>query len=1057
MAISSRPTTTCEVRRTSRASARCGLGRAGRAARLLAFVALPVASAPPLPTAAVPFAQATPASLRVPDAAPAPQSDTRETLMSTLQSYLRAVEAEDAQRLAEAWSDTAIDRELALRSIRSTWPALDYEFVDISIAVLAIEGSTAQVRVSATRRERGLTPELRQSRWSRIFDLAFADERWRITAEHTAADVFAERILGAPDDAARADLVSEASAAVGPELAEALMRVSDREHIERRLDRALSGYGVVRGLARSLGDAALEVAALQNLGNIHYVQQTFDRALEMYQGRLAIEEARGNLRGVAIAWQAIASAHYASSRYDLAQGAYERVIELERKVGTRASIATTLANLGNVYYLQGTFESALSAYREALDLQVQLANELERARLEFGIGRTLTALGSYTSAAAIHRLALERRERLDSRAEQGASLQELARVQFLQGELNASLDTYDRAADVEQALQNAAGLGRIALSKGLVYSTLGRYVEALEAYRASVARFEAGGEVASTGYGWLGAASVALETGRPDAALIDYRRSMQVFETHQDLVGVSRALVGTAMAQIEQRSFEPALAAAARAADLAEKAGTLESRWQAEYQRGRALWFLGRRDEAAKAYAMAASLVDEAREEAASRNDEGRTLADRVAPFTALVELHVHRGESTRALLAAEEQKQRLLAELLHEHRWRVTGDLDAAEVQEERNLTGRLITTSQQRRRARSRVPQVPEVVEALDRRLAEDRAALRDFETRMTSRRAWLRGRAREAVSLERARAVLRPGRVVVEFVVGDLETYAIAAKRNESGDLDVGTHTIEISRRDLRTLVEVFEAQLDAGRDEGELAASLFARLFGSLASAVVSADELVIVPDGPLWLLSFAALRAPEQVPLIERASLQMTPALLQAAGSDVEVKLAESGESEATRSRATLVIRGRVLANDASPFHATLSSSAGDELAAAAPTQPLDRVVEGLVELRSVLSIGGLPSAALLERLEVAGETNEGEGLIGVAWAFGVAGVDQLVWRRCQADNCDDRRALEALEHARRGKPLSAAGVRSAVLELRRSEVPTPARVWASIVALGRVP
>lgn len=1028
------------------------------------------------------------------EAVAARDSGPESSAATAVRRYLDAVEREDGTKVSDAWSATAADREAALRGLRSTWLALDYQFQDVHVHELSISDTSARVRVTARRLETGLSANPREAPWSRVFDLVWVDGAWRITSERTATDVLAESIVVAASADARARLLRESRDLVGVELGEALMRLADREHIERRLEAALSGYTAVRELAADIGEPALEVAALQNLGNIHYVQQAFDTALEMYERRLALEDARHNTRGAVVALQAIASAHYAASRYDLAQHAYERLVGLERTVGTRASVATTLANLGNVYYLQGAFDFALGAYREALMLQAQLANEEERARLEFGIGRTLTALGAFGPALASHQEALTRREALGSRAEQGASLQEIGRVLFLQGALKASLDTYDRAAVLETALDNAAGLGRIQLSKGLVFSTQGRFDEALAAYRASIDAFERANEVGNTGFGWLGAASVALELGQTAEALTGYRTSAAIFGDQHDEVGLSRALVGMSIAHLEQRRFQEAMDVALRATALAEHAGSLESWWQAEYQRGRALSSLGRQTEAKDAYESAAALVDAARDESASRNEEGRTLADRVAPFTALVEFHTHTGGAMQAFVAAEEQKRRVIQEVLHEHRWRLAGDLSADELAEERRLSGQLVTTSQLRRRARSRVPQVASVVAALDDRRTSDRAALAAFDERLAARPAWRAGRARRPVTADSLMGLVRRDRALVEFVVGDLESYVLVLGGAEASKPVVRAHAIGVSRRDLVTRIQAFEAAIQRRADGYDGGRELFDLLFGPIQSVLETALEIVIVPDGPLWRLSFAALPMPDGRPLVERADLSLAVALLQGPQPVVETSAAALASTVATAAESrpsaqdpteatvndrsesrlpsvpsvettatvvdpfagSVVLGGRVTVNDVSPFHGRLSVDAAQAVALGANTTGLERDTDGSAELRALLAVRALPGSSIVGALEVPGAVNDGEGILGAIWALGVAGGRTIVVRRCIPETCDDRRAIEALSRVWATAPSAASAVRSTSRALRGGDVPPPAHVWASLVAVGSV-
>jgi hypothetical protein len=151
-----------------------------------------------------------------------------------------------------------------------------------------------------------------------------------------------------------------------------------------------------------------------------------------------------------------------------------------------------------------------------------------------------------------------------------------------------------------------------------------------------------------------------------------------------------------------------------------------------------------------------------------------------------------------------------------------------------------------------------------------------------------------------------------------------------------------------------------------------------------------------------------------------------------------------------------LVLGRVTVNDVSPFHGRLSADAAQAVAPRANTTGLERETDGSAELRALLAVRALPRSSVIETLEMPGEVNDGEGVLGALWALGVAGVRTVVLRRCLPETCDDRRAIEALSSVWSTAPSAASAVRSASRALRSGDIPPPAHVWASLVAVGSV-
>lgn len=157
-------------------------------------------------------------------------------------------------------------------------------------------------------------------------------------------------------------------------------------------------------------------------------------------------------------------------------------------------------------------------------------------------------------------------------------------------------------------------------------------------------------------------------------------------------------------------------------------------------------------------------------------------------------------------------------------------------------------------------------------------DQTRLRLVELR--DRRATLRAdnglasrpTARPTPSLGEVRAALGPGEVLLSYHLGPEAPWLLKLTRDREQMIEL-TDRVGFERR-VPAYVGLFAAR-DGG--EGEASAALYADLLAMALEGVPDGARLVIVPDGPLHTLPFAALRATAAGPaLAERFELSIAP-------------------------------------------------------------------------------------------------------------------------------------------------------------------------------------
>ena len=139
--------------------------------------------------------------------------------------------------------------------------------------------------------------------------------------------------------------------------------------------------------------------------------------------------------------------------------------------------------------------------------------------------------------------------------------------------------------------------------------------------------------------------------------------------------------------------------------------------------------------------------------------------------------------------------------------------------------------------------------------------------------------------ALTLAELRDALAPGTIVLAYAIGEETSFALASGAVADGGPEVRSFEIAASSGDLRSRIDRFNALIARGGAVTELEPALLAqgrRLFDLLvapvADAVLTAERILVVPDGPLCELPFAALVLSGEAPtfLGHEAALFMSP-------------------------------------------------------------------------------------------------------------------------------------------------------------------------------------
>lgn len=731
-------------------------------------------------------------------------------------------EAAEYLAAVEAWEGD--DHERALTGLRRLRDALAGDgrlgpAAWLAVRIAAVHASAqrwdAALRSLATidtLAERGLPVEVHAAA------LELAAENFTRHADAAPARRLWERAIALRDGASGSPL-----ARVLERLGAFEARRGQLDEAERRLDRA---YALVEPLA----PAGLLAAGIWNgRGTVAVARGDYDAAERAYLRALEILEPLAQSDGDA-ARPLGNLGTLAAMRGDLAtaEQRYRRALEIKERTPDDRTIPQLLNNLGIVAKQRGDVVLAEHYYRRALEI-----NERNRAWVSystnlFNLADVAQDREDYAAAELLLRRALEnfRNQNPDGPAV-AQTLTELAAVALDRDQPDEAEQLYEEAAtlyrrvapDSLDATFAVRGLGEVALARGDYETAAARFGEALERRAAAAPGSLSEAEVRHL----LG--ETALAAGEPETA---------------------GAHLGRALA-IQSRIAPGSIAEARTRHALARLA-------------------LGRGDvgPALEHYEQAIAAVESQTRRLGGADDARSRFNDRYSIIfkeyiAALIEL----GEHARAFGVLERYRARSLLALIAERDLTLDADLPPALAAERRRVDhdydralaglARLAeggATEAELAAARERLGELRIRRDAIAERLRQASPRYGDL-------------RYPQPLDLERARRSLGDGQAVLSYSVHADRTWLFVLS---AGGLEVVA--LDVGEEALRDLVRRFRLLIDAGRDaqasDGRPAAALVetgARLFDMLvrpAAERSDAGRYLIVPDGPLHLLPFAAL-------------------------------------------------------------------------------------------------------------------------------------------------------------------------------------------------------
>jgi CHAT domain-containing protein/Tfp pilus assembly protein PilF len=625
------------------------------------------------------------------------------------------------------------------------------------------------------------------------------------------------RALRPPSPRDRSLVAAEATFAMGEELR--------RKGGEAALRQAVEHHHRALELFRSSGAANREADVLLSLGSALSDLGEYLQARAAYGRALALFRTAGRTRQLSPALIGLGRAFRHLGETSEALRCYRESLSVSREVGSRWDEVTTLGNLGRAYATLGRFEDALAAYEQALAGWQVLGVAGEQAAALDQLGQLYLKLGDEGQAVDRFEEALAILEKAGKTASTGTIRASLGSAYVRMGQYGKGIEDLQRALQLHRQAGNRRDEAVVLNNLGVAYRQTGALGQARRHYAAALARHRALGDRSEEAITLLNLGSVHVDLGDPAAAIGFFQSVLPWFVGAADQADEAATLLGLAQARRQQGELAAAQHAIEEALERVERLRTkpAEAGLRASYFASKQQYFAFYIDLLMEMHRLHPAAGYDADAFEASERGRARTLLEDLVGGG---EPRGH-GQLADEVAAVARRLQNLELQRLEPAAAAAPAERREAADRELRRVLGRY-------------------------RRL---RAALRGGSaTRSTVSQA-------EPLPLEVIqRRVLDGETLLLEYYLGEARSFlwAVTPTSLESFELP-GRAIVEAAAR--RALELLPESHRRTARVQTEIALQELSRLLLAPVGDRLAGRRLLVVADGVLHYLPFAALPVP----------------------------------------------------------------------------------------------------------------------------------------------------------------------------------------------------
>ena len=271
-------------------------------------------------------------------------------------------------------------------------------------------------------------------------------------------------------------------------------------------EKAIEFYQQALSIMKDVGNKDSEERLYMNLGNAYHSLGHFKTAIKFHQQALSIMKEVGNKDSEGRLYMNLGNAYDSLGDFKTAIKFHQQALSIMKEVGNKDSEGRVYMNLGDAYYSLGDFNTAIKFHQQALSIMKEVGNKDSEGGVYTNLGNAYHSLGDLKTAIKVNQQALSIMKDVGNKDSEGGVYMNLGNAYYSLGDFNAAIKFYQQALSIMKDVGNKDSEGRLYMNLGNVYHSLGHFKTAIKFHQQALSIMkEVGNKVPEgTAYGGLG-------------------------------------------------------------------------------------------------------------------------------------------------------------------------------------------------------------------------------------------------------------------------------------------------------------------------------------------------------------------------------------------------------------------------------------------------------------------------------------------------------------------------------------------------------------------------
>ena len=240
------------------------------------------------------------------------------------------------------------------------------------------------------------------------------------------------------------------------------------------------------GISKEVGDKDSEGRVNTNLGCAFYSLGDFKTAIEFHQQALSIMKEVGNKHSEGSVYGSLGCAFYSLGDFKTAIEFHQQALSIMKEVGSKDLEGRVYTNLGNTYHSLGDLKTAIEFHQQALSISKEVGNKESEGRVYTNLGNTYHSLGDYKTAIEFRQQALNISKEVGNKDSEGRVYTNLGSAYDSLGDFKTAIEFHQQALSITKEVGNKDLEGTVYTSLGYANCRLGDFKTAIKFHQRAL-------------------------------------------------------------------------------------------------------------------------------------------------------------------------------------------------------------------------------------------------------------------------------------------------------------------------------------------------------------------------------------------------------------------------------------------------------------------------------------------------------------------------------------------------------------------------------------------